>query len=135
MGAEPVNGGYSIYLSTGHAILIRPLTEDALTEALTQAGYLDPPEEDAVAPLSTCFTEAELKSLADAYRNDYHWIAKDANGKVFAYEREPRKGDRSWLNDDSVSDVIPLKAGEYAALSFKDIAPLHIGTIMEALGL
>lgn len=132
-GAEPVAGGYTVYLSTGHAILIRPLTEDAFMEALTRDGYLDQSEDDTEVSLAACFTSAELTELKGVWSLGFRYIAKEASGMVFAYVSEPHKGSVSWINDDE-SAVTRLRAGSYDALSFEDIVPLHIGTIMEEMG-
>ena len=127
--------GYEFFLVSGHRIVVECVTEEELTESFSREGYLPLPDiEDSTASLSSCFTADELKELAEVWAEGYRYIGKDANGKVYAYSKEPIRGAASWLNDDAVSDVARLSSGDYSALFFEDIAPLHIGVIMEELG-
>lgn len=126
--------GYKFFLAGGRAIEAENVTEYDLTEVLSREGYYVLPDvEGETPPLADCFTGAELEELAKTRVQGYSYVAKDYNGQVFVYVREPAKGSASWLNETRDS-VVRLRAGSYDALSFEDIVPLHIGTIMEEMG-
>lgn len=79
------------------------------------------------------FTEGELAELGACLADGFNYAAKDSNGRIFAYEALPDKGSAGWINDDSVSRLQRLTAGQYVALSFEDDCPLDIAVALEGV--
>lgn len=79
------------------------------------------------------FTVSELAELGACLADGYSYVAKDENGRVYAFEEAPAKGKITWLNDDDRSRIAGLTAGEYAALSFADEYPLDIAVALEGV--
>lgn len=89
-----------------------------------------------IAPLSTPmpdFTEDELAELAACLAVGYSYVAKDENGRVYAFDEYPAKGKTSWINNDERSRIFGLVAGRYAALSFEDECPMNIAVALEGV--
>lgn len=89
-----------------------------------------------ITPQSTsvpAFTVSELAELEDCLADGLHYAAKDSTGMIYAYEILPDKGSVGWINDDSVSNLRRLTAGQYAALSFEDECPLDIAVALEGV--
>lgn len=131
----PIKGetGYAIFLISGHIVRLHDVTEADVVTALTCGGMLDPPCEPppkSFRSLCLALTVDELAELRDVLDSGYQFVAKDANGQVFAYSRAPRKGQSSWINDDVASRVKKLRHGVYAALSFEDAEPICIWKVI-----
>lgn len=124
-GAEGPAMRYSVHVVGGQ---FYPWTADAeeVQRRLEEVGLIAPQS----APMPD-FTVSELAELGACLADGYSYAAKDKNGRVYAYSEAPVKGKRSWINDDSVSRVAGLTAGQYAALSFEDEYPLDIAVAIE----
>ena len=79
------------------------------------------------------FTENELAELGACLADGYSYAAKDDGGRVYAFSEAPVKGKHSWINDDGISRVARLTAGQYAALSFENECPLDIAVALEGV--
>lgn len=126
-GADGPASHYTVHLAGGQFYRWTADAEE-VQRRLEEVGLIDP------QPLPTPgFTESERVELSTCLALGYGYAAKDENGRIFAYESAPAKGERSWLNDDRWSHVTPLVAGEYAALSFEDEHPLDIAVALEGM--
>lgn len=81
-----------LHLHGGDSVYCRCPSEEA-EAALRAAGYIETPEEDPAPPELTPEELLELKNL-QAY--GYEWIARDKDGKAFAYWDPPEKGAYDW---------------------------------------
>ena len=126
-GAKGSEQRYSIYVVGGQ---LYPWAADAaeVQRRLEEVGL--------IAPQSTHmpdFTVSELAELGACLAGGYNYAAKDENGHVYAFGEAPVKGKHSWINDDSVSSVAGLTAGQYTGLSFEDECPLDIAVALEGV--
>lgn len=68
-------------------------TMDEAEAALIDAGVIaDPAEDDGVPEL----TEDEVKALTALHDDDYEWLARDGDGKLFAYADKPTRTGDIW---------------------------------------
>jgi hypothetical protein len=72
------------FKGAGRAQLIEA-TMDEAEAALIDAGVIEEPVYDEVPDL----TEAELTKLGELYDNGYKYLARDVDGKLFAYMAKP----------------------------------------------
>lgn len=71
-------------------------TMDEAEAALIDADVIaDPTEDDGVPEL----TEDEVKALTALLDEDYEWLARDGDGKLFAYASKPKKVGVFWETD------------------------------------
>ena len=125
--------GYTLFLSSGRNMDVAGVTEEEVETVLIAGGLLEPdPEETGRLLLrDKDFSSEELEELLKANARGFLYLAKDSGGQVYAYTEEPRKGEKSWLNDDMVSRTLRMRAGNYDILSFDDVLPIFIPTIFE----
>ena len=77
------------------------LTDAAIDEAeaaLIDAGVMtdltdDPPQDEDAAPALSAF---EIEELCKLYENEYRYMARDKDGKLYAYRRKPEYGGFYW---------------------------------------
>lgn len=126
-----VMGGYSVYLTSGRFFDLPGLTEGEVEPVLETAGLLEPDVEETGRLMlrDKDFSGEELAELLKANARGFLYVAKDSGGQVYAYSEEPTKGQNSWINDDSVSHTLRMKAGNYDILSFEDALPVFIPAI------
>lgn len=110
-------------LTGGQEIFVHATMPEA-RKVLEQAGVLD--EERAVLQLA--LKEKEIKVLRTIHRENFHFVARDEDGKLFAYTAKPTKGKRTWMNDDDTSTVLRIRA-EIDCLSFEDDEPLDLDVL------
>lgn len=118
--------GYSMFLNSGRIIGLPDVTEEEVIQVLEVCGLI---EGDAPAVDMAVFTVDELVELEETFRHGLRWIAKDSDGKTFAYRLKPEKDSHTWADDEVT--VYRLKAGDYDALSFEDSEPVDL---MDVLG-
>lgn len=121
--------GIVITLSTGGTVTSNAKMEE-VRYVLERAGLIEPLERPA--RLISLFPH-EVNELRWHLDRGYHYLAKDEDGRVFAFSERPTKGKSSWLNDDAVSSVKRL-LGDYDALSFDDVEPLEITAVLNQEG-
>ena len=128
-----VMDGYSVYLSSGRFFDVSGLTEGEVESVLEAGGLFEPECEETGRLLlrDTDFTGEELAELLKATARGFFYLAKDSGGQVYAYSEEPKKGQASWINDDTVSRTLRMNAGNYDVLSFDDVVPMYIPAIFE----
>ena len=62
-------------------------TMDEAEAALIDAGVIENPY-----PEAPTLTDGEVEALQELFANDYEWLARDGDGKLFAYAHEPKPG-------------------------------------------
>lgn len=69
-------------------------TMDEAEAALIDAGYIENPypEEDEPPEL----TDGEVEVLHDLYHRDFEYLARDADGKLYAFRDKPEKEGAYW---------------------------------------
>lgn len=120
--------GVIVHFSSGASLHVNASVVEA-GKVLERVGLIEPVEPKVSE--SVKLLDSEIYDLMAMYYAGFSFVAKDANGKVYAFSSRPTKGKTSWLNDDQNSWVRRLP-GEFAALSFEDAEPLDIAA---ALGL
>ena len=125
--------GYTLFLSSGRNMDVAGVTEEKIEHALIEGGLLepDPDETGRLLLRDKDFSNEELAELMTAVARGFLYLAKDSGGQVYAYTEEPQKGEKSWLNDDTVSRTLRMRAGNYDILSFDDVLPIFIPTLFE----
>ncbi len=95
---------------------------EGLIEALTDAGVIAPLGAETIT-----LTDAEFAELRDLREQRYHYIAQDADGKIYAYVEKPVKNAAYWEDGgDFVRLVEP-----YANLPDLDKTPLSITALLQ----
>lgn len=117
-GTQAVSG-YEIHYPGGGIVFVE-CSEAEMIQALEAEDLIAPSEEEAVLS----FSIQEQNALLALYQRNFRFLAKDENGKLFAYVAPPSKGKHSWLNDERY----PVLAvhDSFEQLSFEDAAPLDI---------
>lgn len=118
---------FVVHVEGGH-IFYWDAEAEEVQQTLEAVGLIEP-DAQAEPPVFTRNEQAELYSVLE---RGFLYAAKDSDRRVWAYGQAPTKGDYSWQNDDSHSDVVRLTAGKYAALSFDDVYPLDIAVALGA---
>lgn len=116
--------GLWVTMRSGNQMFLCASVDEAHA-ALAKVGAIFPDNADSTAEM---FTDAEAAALRFAFRSGMRYAAKDKSGQVFVYELPPKKGEKSWVNDDSRSRVGRVK-GDYFALSFDDPYPLDLQVV------
>lgn len=82
-----------VQLRHGNSMWIRA-TMDEAEAALIDAGYIENPypEEDEPPEL----TEEEREVLSGLYDRDFEYMARDADGKLYAFRDKPEKDGAYW---------------------------------------
>lgn len=86
-----------IELRNGGSIWIEASMDEA-EAALIDAGVVtdltdDPPQDEETAPALSAF---EIEELCKLYENEYRYMARDKDGKLYAYRRKPEYGGFYW---------------------------------------
>lgn len=82
---------------SGGSVLV-DATMDEAEAALIDAGVMtdltdDPPQDEEAAPALSAF---EIEELCKLYENEYRYMARDKDGKLYAYRRKPEYGGFYW---------------------------------------
>ncbi len=121
--------GYAVFLTGGRIMNLYDVTEEDVARVLADSGFLDLVE---TAPVHRTveLTAPERAELHEVYIRGFRFAAKDLSGIAYAYTDKPRKGTKTWVNDDEESDVWRLR-NDYAGLDFLDDAPLDLAPLFE----
>lgn len=90
-------------------------TLDEAEAALIDAGYIENPYPEDEAPELTVYERTELEAF-DA--QGFTWLARDADGKVFAYKKKPALEDGYYFAPGATQPV--QAAGDYLFLDLCD---------------
>ena len=96
-------------------------TMDEAEAVLIDAGYIENPypEEDEPPEL----TEEEHDTAADLYDRDFEWLARDKDGKLYAFRDKPEKEGAYW--NSFANKAEPIDEG-FDFVSFEDEEPWSI---------
>lgn len=79
--------------------------EDAVEAALIDAGVIEDPEADAERPL----TDIERSTLQELDDVGYEWMARDGDGKLYAFMSKPKKEGAYWDVDADRDELKPQR--------------------------
>lgn len=79
--------------------------EDAVEAALIDAGVIEDPEADAERPL----TDIERSTLQELDEVGYEWMARDGDGKLYAFMSKPKKEGAYWDVDADRDELKPQR--------------------------
>ena len=88
-----------IQLRHGACTWVSSATMDEAEAALIDAGYIENPypEEDEPPEL----TDGELETLADLHNRAFEYLARDKDGKLYAFRNKPEKDGAYWNTYDN----------------------------------
>lgn len=69
-------------------------TMDEAEAALIDAGYIENPYPEDDTP---DLTDGEVEVLHDLYHRDFEYLARDADGKLYAFRDKPEKEGAYWM--------------------------------------
>lgn len=100
-------------------------TMDEAEAALIDAGYIENPypEEDEPPEL----TQEEHDAAADLYDRGFEWLARDKDGKLYAYRDKPKRDGAYW--DTPVSKAERIDEG-FDFVAYDDEEPWSIGYLL-----
>lgn len=113
------------------------LTDASMDEAeaaLIDAGVVtdltdDPPQDEEAAPALSAF---EIEELCKLYENEYRYMARDKDGKLYAYRRKPEYGGFYW-SDPAPSSARWVQVCDFAGFKFigeDDSEPTKISELL-----
>ncbi|MDO4989315.1 MAG: hypothetical protein Q4E45_02305 [Eubacteriales bacterium] len=104
-------------------------TMDEAEAALIDAGVIEDPAEDDAPPELT----PEEKAVCQRLRKDgYCWIARDGDGKLFAYHLKPQKEGTYW---NPIDDRKPARIHEdFAFVDMDDQQPTWLPWLLNEIG-
>lgn len=119
--------GYAVFLTGGRIMNLYDVSEEDVARVLADSGFLELME---AAPVHRTveLTSPERAELHEVFARGCRFAAKDLSGVSYAYTDKPRKGAKTWVNDDDESDVWRLR-NDYEALDFLDDAPLDLACL------
>lgn len=114
------------------------LTDASMDEAeaaLIDAGVVtdltdDPPQDEEAAPALSAF---EIEELCKLYENKYRYMARDKDGKLYAYRRKPEYGGFYW-SDPGPGGAGALQVCDFAGFKFigeDDSEPTEISELLD----
>ena len=94
-------------------------TMDEAEAAMIDAGVVtdltdDPPQDEEAAPALSAF---EIEELCKLYENEYRYMARDKDGKLYAYRRKPEYGGFYW-SDPGPGSAGALHVCDFAGFKF-----------------
>ena len=66
----------------------------------------------AADPDPVDLTEAEEDMLRNAYKDHYSWIARDKDGKLYAFINHPKRDGAYWMDDGGATDAMRMDKDE-----------------------
>lgn len=117
-----------IYLKRGGSLWIDAPMDEA-EAALIDAGVIEDPTEDDAPPELTPEEEAVCRRLR---KDGYSWIARDGDGKLFAYHLKPQKEGAYW---NPIDDRKPARIHEdFAFVDTDDQQPTWLPWLLDQIG-
>lgn len=113
-----------VQLRHGSSMWIRA-TMDEAEAVLIDAGYIENPypEEDEPPEL----TEDEHDAAADLYDRDFEWLARDKDGKLYAFRDKPEKDGAYWNSFANKAEPVDE---DFGFISFEDEEPWSIAHLL-----
>lgn len=120
--------GYALFLAGGRIVGLSGVTEAEVLDALEAGGCLDP----QCVTFTPSLAEQELAELHTLWIGGFRYVARDSNGKIFAYRTKPSKGENEWEADND--EVRRVNIDTCEALSFEKGNMLDLGEIFGGTG-
>ena len=100
-------------------------TMDEAEAALIDAGYIENPypEEDEPPEL----TDGEVEALADLHNRAFEYLARDADGKLYAFRDKPEKEGAYWNSFANKAEPVDE---DFGFISFEDEKPWSIAYLL-----
>lgn len=99
-------------------------TMDEAEAALIDAGYIENPYPENDTP---DLTDGEIEVLHDLYHRDFEYLARDADGKLYAFRDKPEKEGAYW--NSYANKAEPVDEG-FDFISFEDEKPWSIAYLL-----
>ena len=94
----------AVWLRNGETFDVEA-TMDEAEAALIDAGVIEDPEADAGRPL----TDIERSTLQELDEVGYEWMARDGDGKLYAFMSKPKKEGAYWDVDADRDELKPQR--------------------------
>ena len=101
-------------------------TMEEAEAALREAGII--PEEDE--PFAPLLPEGARAELANLYEAGYEWVARDRDGRCYAFYEKPVKRGAYWEIEDGATAAASIRTGEVACLDWEDREPTFIPALL-----
>lgn len=121
-----------VFRGAEHAVFTHCRINEAV-DALQRAGYIADAADEEAPPEPVELSSGEREELSTLLAYGYEWIARDRDGKAFAYWAKPEKDGPEWgMRDagESNKPVQRLGAGQYLFLDWEDEAPRFIPQLL-----
>lgn len=99
-------------------------TMDEAEAVLIDAGYIENPYPENDTP---DLTDGEVEVLHDLYHRDFEYLARDADGKLYAFRDKPEKEGAYW--NSFANKAEPVDEG-FDFISFEDEKPWSIASLL-----
>lgn len=99
-------------------------TMDEAEAVLIDAGYIENPYPENDTP---DLTDGEVEVLHDLYHRDFEYLARDADGKLYAFRDKPEKEGAYW--NSFANKAEPVDEG-FDFMSFEDEKPWSIASLL-----
>lgn len=105
----------TVYLTGGNQVIINASMSEVVA-IMEKLGWMTDDAESGGEPFPLNVTEEERDELRSCVLNGFPWIAKDANGVVYAYKYEPIFVAGYWKSPSEDIDPYRRLRGKYADL-------------------
>jgi len=99
-------------------------TMDEAEAALIDAGYIENPYPENDTP---DLTDGEVEVLHDLYHRDFEYLARDADGKLYAFRDKPEKEGAYWNSFANKAEPVDE---DFGFISFEDEKPWSIAYLL-----
>jgi hypothetical protein len=99
-------------------------TMDEAEAALIDAGYIENPYPENDTP---DLTDGEVEVLLDLYHRDFEYLARDADGKLYAFRDKPEKEGAYW--NSFANKAEPVDEG-FDFVDYEDEKPWSIAYLL-----
>jgi len=99
-------------------------TMDEAEAALIDAGYIENPYPENDTPE---LTDGEVEALADLHNRAFEYLARDADGKLYAFRDKPEKDGAYWNSYANKAEPVDE---DFDFISFEDEEPWSIGYLL-----
>ena len=99
-------------------------TMDEAEAALIDAGYIENPYPENDTPE---LTDGEVEALADLHNRAFQYLARDADGKLYAFRDKPEKEGAYWNSFANKAEPVDE---DFGFISFEDEKPWSIAYLL-----
>lgn len=126
---QPDGETVSVCVKWGRIFRVKIEPGERLDGILDRYGMLEPPADLPPDPAGL-LTDAEVVELSCAQVEGYAYVAKDQDGRVYAFKVMPEKRGAYWETPVGYSIDPHRLLGDYACLSFEDKEPVEIAQLL-----